>query len=432
MNELIASSLRLSNTGVTDVYLQDLSGSAPNQNFGSVNDYVLDVSTGKVYKKTSSTAWELYVSCIDGFKQRVRVATTLPGTLSTSFQNGSVVDGVSLITGDRILIKDQASGFENGIYIVQVSGSPVRALDSDSDSEIRASLVAVLEGTVNAGEFYKNSNTSVITFGVTSILYSSIGSGGGGTYTNASPTPVTLGGIPAGSTFSSVTFQDMFDSLLYPYQSPAFTSFTSSLFSTYEVGQDLTSGINTINYNISNSANFLPVQPNGLQTTNITGATFVLADPLSLVASGSFQITIPVSFNLTSPGTRTVSLSGTNTNSVVFSSTGTATWRYRIYYGNESNSSLVAAQVLALSNNPLSANSSGNYSYPAAAGTYKWICYPTTMTTLTTFTDTSTNLNVPFEAPVVVSITNGYGVIANYNCHRSTNQLGGAINIAMS
>ncbi len=44
--------------------------------------------------------------------------------------------------------------------------------------------------------------------------------GGGGSYTNASPTPFTVGGIAAGSTFSSQTLQQMFDALLYPYQAP--------------------------------------------------------------------------------------------------------------------------------------------------------------------------------------------------------------------
>ena len=44
-------------------------------------------------------------------------------------------------------------------------------------------------------------------------------------YTNATPTPVTIGGIPAGSTFSSVANNDMWTSLLYPYQYPAFTGF---------------------------------------------------------------------------------------------------------------------------------------------------------------------------------------------------------------
>ena len=58
-----------------------------------------------------------------------RVATIAAGTLASDFENGDTIDSVVLATGDRILIKDQASGVENGIYIVQATGAPVRADD---------------------------------------------------------------------------------------------------------------------------------------------------------------------------------------------------------------------------------------------------------------------------------------------------------------
>lgn len=431
MKEVVTTSIRISDNTSIDVHIRNLSGQYPNNNDGYVGDYYFDISSGKVYKKTSSSTWEIFISCIDGFKQRVRVATTLPGNISIDFESGAVVDGITLSEGDRILIKDQSSQIENGVYIVQYLGAPVRALDSSDDESIRGAIIPVFEGTVNAGEVFRNSNTSTINIGVSNITYSSL-IPEDATYTNANPTPSTLGGIPAGSTFSSKTIQEMFDALLYPYQNPAFTSFSSSLFTTYEVGQFLPSGLNTISYSISNSSNFLPVQPNGIQSTNISGATFILPNPISLSASGSFQITIPASSTLTSPGTRTISLSGTNTISGSFSSSGTCTWRSRIYFGNSPNTLLVEADVLSLSNSLLANSANGTRSYAAAAGTYKWICYPTSMTTLTTFIDTSTSFNVPFESPIIVSVTNAYGVTANYNCHRSTNQIGGAINIAMS
>lgn len=59
----------------------------------------------------------------------IRVATTGPGALATAFGNSDTIDGVTLSTGDRILIKDQTSGVENGIYIVQSSGVPLRDED---------------------------------------------------------------------------------------------------------------------------------------------------------------------------------------------------------------------------------------------------------------------------------------------------------------
>lgn len=86
-------------------------------------------------------------------KASVRVATTTAGTYATSFANGQTVDGVTLVTGDRILIKDQASAVQNGIHIVQSSGAPVRASDSDGTPSNEVTLgnyTFVTAGTVNA------------------------------------------------------------------------------------------------------------------------------------------------------------------------------------------------------------------------------------------------------------------------------------------
>jgi len=91
-------------------------------------------------------------------KEAVRVATDGSAlTLSTDFANGEVVDGITLATGDRILIKDQADAAENGIYTVNASGAPTRAEDFDSLTpidEINGAYVPVQEGTDNEGKFY--------------------------------------------------------------------------------------------------------------------------------------------------------------------------------------------------------------------------------------------------------------------------------------
>ena len=80
----------------------------------------------------------------------VKVATTEPRTLSSNFENGKTVDGYSLSTGDRILIKDQSTGRENGIYTVNLSGQPTRATDFDSNDKIRIGDFVFCEtGTTN-------------------------------------------------------------------------------------------------------------------------------------------------------------------------------------------------------------------------------------------------------------------------------------------
>ena len=85
-----------------------------------------------------------------GVRSPVRVATTTNGTLASAFDNGSTVDGVVLVTGDRILVKDQSNPAENGIYTVNSSGSPTRATDDSDWTAVATATVLVREGTANA------------------------------------------------------------------------------------------------------------------------------------------------------------------------------------------------------------------------------------------------------------------------------------------
>jgi hypothetical protein len=78
----------------------------------------------------------------------VRCATVAAGTLISSFENGDNVGGVTLVTGDEILIKDQVSADENGFYEVQVSGAPIRRYDLDTDSVANGVTVHIKEGTL--------------------------------------------------------------------------------------------------------------------------------------------------------------------------------------------------------------------------------------------------------------------------------------------
>jgi hypothetical protein len=110
------------------------------------------------------------------WKQPVRVATTTNGTLASAYANGSSVDGVTLATNDRILLKDQTTQSENGIYTVNASGAPTRALDADSSAELDSATVMVQAGTVNADKAYTQT-TNAPTIGSSNIVWAQIGGG---------------------------------------------------------------------------------------------------------------------------------------------------------------------------------------------------------------------------------------------------------------
>ena len=112
-------------------------------------------------------------------KQSVRVATTANGTLASAFANGQTVDGVSLSTGDRILLKNQSTGSENGIYTVNASGAPTRATDFDANSEVTGgAFFFVEEGTVNADNGFALTNDGSITVGTTALTFTQFSGAG--------------------------------------------------------------------------------------------------------------------------------------------------------------------------------------------------------------------------------------------------------------
>ena len=83
-------------------------------------------------------------------KDSVVATTTANGTLSTAFANGQSIDGVTLQTGDRILIKNQSTASQNGIYNVNASGAPSRATDMATGGNAAGAFVFVEQGTTNA------------------------------------------------------------------------------------------------------------------------------------------------------------------------------------------------------------------------------------------------------------------------------------------
>jgi phage-related tail fiber protein len=114
-------------------------------------------------------------------KASVRVATVVAGTLATSFANGQVVDGVTLVTGDRILLKNQATGSENGIYTVNVSGAPTRATDADTSAKVTAGMYCfVTEGTTLADTGWVCTTNDAIVLNTTALAFSQFSSAGAG------------------------------------------------------------------------------------------------------------------------------------------------------------------------------------------------------------------------------------------------------------
>ena len=133
-------------------------------------------------------------------KGSVKLATSTAGTLATSFANGQTVDGVVLATNDRILIKNQASQAENGIYVVNASGVPTRATDMDVWTEVPGAFVAVEEGTTNVDTIWLCTSNQGGTLGSTAITFQQIPTTAGLSNTNFVDKEIPSGSINGSNT----------------------------------------------------------------------------------------------------------------------------------------------------------------------------------------------------------------------------------------
>lgn len=135
-------------------------------------------AANKAYVDTAITN----VTSLFTSKGTVKVATTANGTLATAFANGQVVDGITLVTADRILLKNQTASSENGIYTVNASGAPTRSSDMDVWNEVPGAWVTVQQGTANADTTWLSTADTGGTLNTTAV-----------TWTN----PITAGGLNA-------------------------------------------------------------------------------------------------------------------------------------------------------------------------------------------------------------------------------------------
>ena len=112
-------------------------------------------------------------------KDSVVATTTVNGTLSTAFANGQSIDGVTLQTGDRILLKNQTTASQNGIYNVNASGAPSRATDMGTGSNAAGAFVFVEQGTVNAENgFTCTSDTGSAVVGTNNLTFAQFSGAG--------------------------------------------------------------------------------------------------------------------------------------------------------------------------------------------------------------------------------------------------------------
>ena len=136
---------------------------------------------------SSEAATKNYVDqAVAGLRTRIiaEAATTANIDLTADLQNGDALDGVTLATGDRVLVKDQTDATANGLYIVVASGTASRDPQFDTIAELSGQMIVVNQGTANDNKIFLCTTDSNATIGVSNITYSQVTPANVGTVTS--------------------------------------------------------------------------------------------------------------------------------------------------------------------------------------------------------------------------------------------------------
>ena len=136
---------------------------------------------------TSDAATKNYVDqLIAGLRTRIvaEVATTANVDLTADLQNGDTIDGVTLATGDRVLVKDQSTGSQNGLYTVVASGTASRDTEYDTIAELSGQMVVVNQGTANDNKIFLCTTNNTATLGSDTITFTQVTPSNVGTVTS--------------------------------------------------------------------------------------------------------------------------------------------------------------------------------------------------------------------------------------------------------
>ncbi len=152
----------------------------------------------------SDAATKSYVDdLVAGLRTRViaECATTANVNLTNGLEAGDAIDGVTLVAGDRVLVKDQSTATENGLYLAVSSGASSRDPEHDSIAELSGGMVVVNQGTANDNKIFLCTTDSSGSLGSTNITYTTITPQNVGTVTSIA----TGTGIDGGTITSSGT-----------------------------------------------------------------------------------------------------------------------------------------------------------------------------------------------------------------------------------
>ena len=176
----------------------DSAGLLPAAMWQMLTDATSDATTGKLVKRdgngnakvatptdSAHIATKGYVDAARqglDVKQSVRVATVSPINIASDLEAGDTIDGITLVAGDRVLVKNQSTATENGIYVAVASGAASRSSDANGTvdtGELKpGTFTFVEEGSTNSDKGFVVSTNGTITIDATAIAWTQFSGAG--------------------------------------------------------------------------------------------------------------------------------------------------------------------------------------------------------------------------------------------------------------
>ena len=251
------------------------------------------------------------------------------------------------------------------------------------------------------------------------ILKDKIGEASNINYDNDSPMPEKIGGYEAGTTFDNVTLVDLITGLLYPYQYPQFTTFTTTLKKQFKLGEGSGTSME-VTWATSNESNIKPdsieIKVDGSAKLNTTTTN-----------SGTETLTI-TEMLLTDPGTKQATAKLVNTKGTEATANITFSWVNTFYYGNSTKETLTAEEIKALTS--VDANNISKEITIDGSG-YKFIAIPKAWG-LKEFNDKDSGLGISLQNPVTeTNIENDFAVAQDYYVFRTNQFINGSLTFVL-
>ena len=145
---------------------------------------------------------------IAGLRNRTvaECASTANVNISNALEAGDTIDGVTLVAGDRVLLKDQSTATENGLYLAVANGAGAASRDPEHDSiaELSGGMITVNQGSANDNKIFLCTTDSSGSIGSTNITYTQVTPSNTGTVESVgitqSGSEFTIGNTPITST----------------------------------------------------------------------------------------------------------------------------------------------------------------------------------------------------------------------------------------